>query len=390
MRAFRSSYGMPDQGEWREKLILGLGMAALALNGWLAWRHLSGAAVAGCAGSNCDEVLASRWSGVFGVPVALCGTLLWTALTGCVIMRHWLWALRCGALAVGAALWFVFVQAAILGAFCPWCMIAHSLGIVVTGLLVWTARVEEPRERLASPLAQWTCGALLAIGLAQVYGPAAKTHRVTDVATSAAAPVHARGAGPKARFANGSMVFDVAALPHLGSSGAPVVMVEYFDYTCAACRRMHGFLEALLAKYPDRICLIVLPVPLEHRCNPAMPATQQAVDGACDTARLALALWRKRPRDFPELHEWLLQGRTAAEARAWVLRRISGAELAAALDDPWIGELLLANARDWQNMSSGGTQLPKLLFANTRVIHGLPSGEDEFIEVMEKELGLRL
>jgi protein-disulfide isomerase len=326
---------------------------------------------------------------VFGVPVGLCGAILWVALVGLVIARRWVWALRCGSLAVGAALWFVFVQAAILKAFCPWCMIAHVLGLVVTGLLVWTLRSEEPRERLLYPLLQWVAGGLLALGLAQVYGPAGKTHRLTEVAPRDTAPVHARGPGPKARFANGSMVFDVAALPHLGPADAPVVMVEYFDYTCAACREMHGFLEALLAKYPERICLITLPVPLEHRCNPALPPKQAPQVGACETARLALTLWRKKPADFPELHEWLLQGRSTAEVKAWVLRHLSEQDLAAALDDPWIGELILANARAWQAMSRSTPQLPKLLFANTRVIHGLASGEDEFIRVMEKELKLR-
>ena len=34
-------------------------------------------------------------------------------------------------------------------------------------------------------------------------------------------------------------------------------------------------------------------------------------------------------------------------------------------------------------------KLPKLLIKDSRLVHGLPSGEDDFIRVMEKELGLQ-
>jgi hypothetical protein len=38
--------------------------------------------------------------------------------------------------------------------------------------------------------------------------------------------------------------------------------------------------------------------------------------------------------------------------------------------------------------SSTNKALPKLLITGKRVLHGLPSGKDDFIRVMESELGL--
>lgn len=63
-------------------------------------------------------------------------------------------------------------------------------------------------------------------------------------------------------------------------------------------------------------------------------------------------------------------------------------QLETALRDPWVDELIQANIKDWVAFSAGTPKLPKLLISGTRILHGLPSGEADFIRVMEQELGL--
>ena len=58
------------------------------------------------------------------------------------------------------------------------------------------------------------------------------------------------------------------------------------------------------------------------------------------------------------------------------------------MKDPWIDELIQANVADWVSFSGKTKHLPKLLIRDKRILHGLPSGEADFIRVMEQELGL--
>jgi uncharacterized membrane protein len=92
-----------------------LALAALCINIFLLTRTWGDAAIAGCGGGDCDEVLASRWSSLLGVPVPAFGVLVY-ALLLLSFFRH-LEILRLplfGGIA-GAALWFIAVQAFILG-----------------------------------------------------------------------------------------------------------------------------------------------------------------------------------------------------------------------------------------------------------------------------------
>jgi len=175
----------------------------------------------------------------------------------------------------------------------------------------------------------------------------------------------------------------VAALPRLGPADAKHVLVEYFDYQCPACRTMHGFLRGLRAKYPRDIAIVVLPVPLERSCNRLIGPKDAAHPGSCELSRAALAVWRTAPEAFEEVHSALLADPVSG------LRLALGKAPAAALDDPWIGEVLKADAEDWIAFSNKTRHLPKLLVTRRRILHGLPAGEEDFLRVMEQELGLK-
>lgn len=378
-----------SRGSWLGYVVVALALVAVGINGWLAWAHFTGGTVAGCGGGGCEAVAASRWSMLFAVvPVALCGGLAWLFLLVSVTVRRWGAALAAAGVAVGAAVWFVFVQAVILGRFCRWCMAAHLLGAVVGVMLLWMNSRITPDEPKWRRFGAWAWAALLVIGLSQVYGPVPATHEMGEIAAADAAPVHERGSGPKARFANGAKIYDVAALPHLGPVTARKVLVEYFDYTCAACQTMHTFIEALREKHPDYICVVVLPVPLGRACNPALGPNETDHPGACETSRLALALWRSNPAVYQEMHGRMMHAESPAAVRSMVLERISQTDLDRAMADPWIDALLAANIRDWRRFSDRVSTLPKLLVSDRRIVHGLPSGQEDFIRVMERELGL--
>lgn len=355
-------------------LILLIAFAGFLLNLLLFVRRYSdeAAAIAGCGGGDCEAVLASRWSTVFLVPVTVFGLLAYAGMMASVTRVFQRLLPVCIGAVTGAAAWFVFVQLFLLGRLCPWCVAAHGVALAAA-FCAWLrlASVHGWRRSLGM-LSFWSFAAFLALGLAQIYGPVPATHRVEPL------PAGASG---------GRGMHDAAAPPRIGPARARHVMVEYFDYQCAACRTMAGYLDALMARHPDKIAVLCLPVPQESSCNPAAPVTGEH-PGSCRTSRIAMAVWLANPARFSGFHHELFGVASAAEAEQHALRHVSKTELAAALADPRVEEWIRHGVRDWQSLSKSSPKLPKLIVRDRRVLHGLPSGEEDFIRVMEKELGL--
>ncbi|MES2440973.1 MAG: vitamin K epoxide reductase family protein [Verrucomicrobiota bacterium] len=375
----------------RFRLLVFLSLCGLLLNVLLLYWKITDPAhgVVGCGGGGCGEILSSRWSMVWGIPVPAFGVAAYVLLYAALLWRKEAAAAFCFAAIAGAAVWFIFVQTAFLRHYCPWCMAAHGIGcgIALLGLIgdKWDLRFIHGLQAGAA--------AALCLALAQLYGPVASSHRIDAVSSATAAVpggIHSRGTGRKITFDDGKKIYDIPALPRIGSADAKQVMVEYFDYRCPACRRMRGYLEALVAKHPVDISILLLPVPLDHECNSALSPMDGGHPGSCQLTKIALAVWRAKPEAFPVLHARLMSDPPMDEAAALEFaRELTGsAKLNAAGNDPWIGELIQADIADWVAFSGKTKQLPKLLIRGKRILHGLPSGEADFIRVMEKELGL--
>ncbi len=372
----------------RSRLLLLLSLAGLAINALLLWWKLADptASIAGCGGgSGCNEVLASRWSQLLGLPLPVLGVIIYIVLPWAIFRRGNFIVAFCYAAIAGSAVWLIFVQAVLLHHFCPWCMAAHVVGISLVVVGISSGGVS--RRGLRSGLA-----AAFALALAQLYGPAPATHRIeADLnAADGAGGIHAQGSGRKIAFDGGRKTYDSSSLPRLGSVEVKQVMVEYFDYQCPACRKMSGYLAALIEKHLADVCVLLLPVPLDHSCNSALAAGDAGHPGSCELTKIALAVWRANPAAFPAVHRVFLADPQPDSAAAMAIAAgyVPAGQLEAALRDPWIGELIQADITDWVSFSRKTKQLPKLLIRDQRILHGLPSGEADFIRVMEQELGL--
>ncbi|MEM8946469.1 MAG: vitamin K epoxide reductase family protein [Planctomycetota bacterium] len=122
-------------------LITVLALVALGIAGYLTWVAWQSGKVAGCTAESlldCDDVLTSRWSKWLGMPVSLLGMATYAAILGLV----WPAASRpngaavtalfaAGALATGAAAWFIGLQAIQLQSFCAYCLTAHGCALVI-------------------------------------------------------------------------------------------------------------------------------------------------------------------------------------------------------------------------------------------------------------------
>ncbi len=376
----------------RLRLLVVLSLCGLLLNLLLLYGKLANPSseIMGCGGGGpCSDVLTSRWSQVLQIPVPALGAFVYLfLLTSLRWNKHFI-AGFCHAAIVGSVVWFIIVQAVLLHHFCPWCIVAHAVGCFVAALGISNNNRE---NAFCKGLIAGAVGAVSLI-LVQVYGPVPAAHWIDqemNLTASRAAGIHAFGTGRKIAFDDGRKIYNCASLPHLGSVDAKWVLVEYFDYQCGACHTMRAYLSALVRKHPTEICIVLLPVPLDHQCNPALELDDDGHPGSCELTKIALAVWRVKPEAYLALHEALMSDPPPDRAAALTLAQehISPARLDAAMLDPWIDRIIQADIADWVSFSGKTKVLPKLLVSGKRILHGLPSDEEDFIRVMEHELGL--
>ena len=323
--------------------------ACLALAGWMVFHSLTGARMAGCgAGSGCDSVMGSPWAYVLGgVPVSLPAAVAYLLLGVCVLflggekpedkaLDRVLWPLMLllSGCIIGAALWFCYLQAFVLHAFCKYCTLLHLLGVALSILIIRHSGLTlSVRHSGLDPESRhpclWLAVGLVAAALFAVLQAYTRPETIYDTGrTEAALPT----------FSDGE-------IPVLGAPDAAETLTLLFDFQCIHCRRLHKVLPELLAK-ADVYRIFLCPVPLSSACNPYIPNT--GIDrfaGSCPLTRYALAVWYARPDAYEPYWDYLLGDGDAratidpadAETRA---RALLGADFEAALADPRIDSYL--------------------------------------------------
>jgi uncharacterized membrane protein len=123
--------------------LLAIGIAGMALTGYLTFKAWSGGALRGCsAGSACDVVLGSRWATTFGLPTSFWGFLAYVGLAAIAFVKpvrsHWRYAWTAALVGVAASVYLTTISLTILHATCPYCL--TSLGLMTAALLLTTSQ----------------------------------------------------------------------------------------------------------------------------------------------------------------------------------------------------------------------------------------------------------
>ena len=367
---------------WLAALIVAV--AGLGLSIFLMIHSLAGGAVPGCAaGSGCQVVLASPWSRVLGQPVAEFATAVYAMVVVLLLQVRLkrsgtrvaeMVLAGCAVVIALSAVWFIVLQAAVLGELCRYCMAVHVAGLVLSFLLL---RNLPPR---VGPMLVGAAGVVLLVGL-QLFGPAPQT-RVINFAHTGNFD-HGQGASRQVALLNGAIRLAPASLPHIGDIDAPIVLVDVMDYTCPFCRQLDDQLRKLRGEM--NFLTIITPAPMSSKCNPNYRDTGERHEDACAIAKLMLTLWFEQPQTFARAHELVMSSPdayTLAQVRALLQREMPELKLpehTAAQAE----QMILHNAK-LQTML--GPTLPQLMVGST-VIQGRPYTLARLRELVAKEGG---
>jgi uncharacterized membrane protein len=423
-------------------IIRGLATVAFGISAYLLWASLTGSRLPGCGlESSCDAVLHSRWAYWLGVPVSLgalvaYGTVLWASFriapphANSERQKGWLVLIFMSLVVLGAAVWFVGLQALVIKAFCPYCMTAHSCGALMAVLVLSQAplrRQSQKTQRLS--LEVWvTQQALGPIALAAlvvlavlVAGQVAYQPRTFEQQPMQAGKGSSVDPGPKAEKSNPVIsarqavpqanspsnsvgrilrlhgdVFqlDLGEVPVIGHTDAPYVMLSLFDYTCQYCRVLHQRLMETHRTLSNELAIVSLPVPLEMCCNSILKAPIAEHSNACTYAQLGLAVWRADRSKQEAFDDWIFSfARTPStnEAREQAIRLIGSNALAKAIQDPWIDRQIQQNIRIYHTnyLRYRKGQLPQLIIG-TNLFAGTFRTAHDLCRVLSEQLGLPL
>ncbi|HEX9121677.1 MAG TPA: thioredoxin domain-containing protein [Terriglobales bacterium] len=246
----------------RRSITFALSLLGLFDSLYLLWVYASPAHPMVCLGGGCDQVRASRFAHIAGVPTPLFGVVMYGVLA-LLIFAEPLVAPASGALlrravAVIAALGVIAsaaltaIEAFIVHAWCVWCVV-QAIAVTIIFIVSLTLLGSRFDDRARSRAAFWRHALVLVLAI--VVGSRAFTwlqHR-EEAPVEAAAPSAADVASRLVRPDSHST----------GNPQAPVTLVEFGDLQCPSCVAAEPEMRELRRLYRDRVRFVFRQFPLE-------------------------------------------------------------------------------------------------------------------------------
>jgi protein-disulfide isomerase/uncharacterized membrane protein len=292
--------------------VLGLCIAGLLSSVYLAVSHYRVHTDVGfqsfCALSkniNCDTVSQSPFSVWWGLPLAVWGVAAYTFMLILVLFsgtpsagRRRVWTISLAA-AFGcslASVVFAGLSAFKIGSYCIMCIATYGINFFLV-FLIWIIRRRFQAEALQTAFARdlrflwanrrWSGPVLTLFGtglmLTAVFFPAYW---------------NIQPPGGSAHIKTG---LTDEGHPWIGAENPELEIVEFTDYQCFQCRKMHYYLLQVLARYPGKIRLVHRHFPVDHEFNPIVSKPFHVGSG-----RMALlAIHAAYNGKFAEMTDWL-------------------------------------------------------------------------------------
>lgn len=169
-----------------------------------------------------------------------------------------------------------------------------------------------------------------------------------------------------------------------GKPDAKYAFVEMFDYTCPHCRTTSKAIFKVKEILGDDLAVVVLPVPMNTRCNPAVRADHADHVEACELSELAVAVWRIDASKFSEFHHWMFEGDHApnySTAYAKASELVTAEKLNKEQQKGTSAAFVKSHCQMYQMLNAG--PVPKLLFP-TRAVQGEFTSVEELTRMIQQ------
>jgi len=349
---------------------------------------------------NCDLVLESPFSRLFGIPVAWLAVAAYAALaalwataaraSAATAMR----ALQLACAGTVAATVFSAYMASIslfmLQTLCPMCT---GLYVVSLAMLWVTLLVPSRLSDSGAPAAPVTRNALAAVGVVAILGVAGLAGatwpkgggRLPEGITLE----ELKKADPE--FYDWYTTLPVIPSPSddqnaVGRPDAPITIVEFSDFECGYCARNHVILEQLVERRPDLVRVVYRHFPLDATCNEGVETSVH--QRACRAAEAAECAARQGK--FQEMAKSLFANQQRLfEGYLFTLAERAGVDVEAfraCMADPTVRDAVMADSRAGNKL--GLTSTPTL-YINGRKVVGTLTDLDryEHAVLIEYQLG---
>jgi uncharacterized membrane protein/protein-disulfide isomerase len=268
---------------------------------------------------SCTQVYLSRYSTVYGVPVAIYGAIFFAGVlllllagsVGSPVLREnvpgYLFALSTAGLAV--VLYLGYISIAVLKAYCVLCLTSDAAVVglfLVSGAATSFPMTTLPR-RTVTDLRGWISSPM-AIAVTVLFLGGA----VSAVAFFPRENVAPAGVSQTAASQDPRPEFErwYASQPRVPiivpNEGAKVLIVDFSDFQCPYCKQAFVSLKPIIAKYnaqaPNTVRLVLKDYPLESECNVNVQGSGPH-PSACEAA-VAVRLARGHNRE-DAMEEWL-------------------------------------------------------------------------------------
>jgi protein-disulfide isomerase/uncharacterized membrane protein len=221
---------------------------------------------------NCDTVSQSPYAVLGNLPVAVWGVFgyaLFLSLTlFCMSpagrrVRIWALCLSVALVFSGSSLFFAAISTFFIGSYCLLCIVTYGINLLLV-YFVWLIRRRFPggpfRPALSSDVGflwekrRFSIPVLVTLGVVALSLHAAYPQywKLSLPAPSTAVKV---GVTPEGH-------------PWIGAEAPDFEIVEFSDYLCFQCRKMHYYLRHLIAQHPDKLRLVHRNFPMDHEFNP--------------------------------------------------------------------------------------------------------------------------
>jgi uncharacterized membrane protein/protein-disulfide isomerase len=299
---------------------------------------------------NCDTVSQSPYSIFLGLPVPVWGVtgyvgmsllLLSTIVPGAVPKRGWTLAMLAAAGFSAASLFLAGVSSFAIGSYCIVCIGTYAINFMLL-FLAWIVRRRFDVGPMAAALKEdvWFLAGKRRIAITIVFA-----FMSFFLITSRAMPKYWEAlpvAFPVGEIKSGATS---EGFPWIGAENPELVILEFTDYQCFQCRKMHYFLRQLVATYPDRMRLVHCHYPMDHEANFIVEEPFHVGSGKLAT----LAIYAKLKGKFWQMNDLLY--RLAGSGKNVDLETVAAelglklSEVVAAVDHPSLKKILAFEIR---------------------------------------------